>query len=525
MNKQGTLTSWLAVAVIGVGCAGWAKDAAGQTAQTEQGKPVESLRVAVIGEPPTFDAHHSTALTAQTIAWHIYEGLFTVDKNFNAVPMLAEGYSYDEASKTYVIRLRSGIKFHDGSDLDADDVLASLDRWSRKSNYGRLLAGNIKEIRKKDALTVEIELKQPSPIVQTMLSFPNQQAAIYPKEIIDKYKDAEVREHIGTGPYRLAEHLPDRHIKLVRYDGYKPLPGPPDGMAGARVAYASELLFIPTPEVSVRLDGVQTGLFDIAEQVSSDMYDTVTMSADLKPVITKPYQWSMPVFNKKAAPFNNVKARQAFVVALKMQPILEAAFASKDFYRLDPSILFKEQGQWWTTAGSDPYYDKGDVERAKTLLAESGYRGEPIRWLTTKEYDFMYKNALVAADQLKKVGFNIDLQVVDWATIVQKRGQPDAWEIFSGGTTFTPDPGIWPIFDSKWPGFWEDPKKDALVQRVNTEMDLAKRKAAWEELHAYFWEQVPVVKLGDFFLLGVTHGSVKGLQNMPFPFYWNVWKD
>ena len=516
--KIGRLTGWLVGAALAA-----SMGAAGLPAGAQQPKQGGVLNIAITGEPPTLDAHHSTAFITQSVGWHIYEGLFTLDSKYNAVPMLAESVAFDEKRNTYVIKLRANVPFHDGSILNADDVVASLGRWGRKSNYGRLMFKNVVELRKVDDLTVEIALKEPSPVVPMMLAFPNQQAAIYPKSVIEKYGDNEVRSYVGTGPFRFKEHVADRHLKLERFAKYAAASGEPDGMAGRRVAHFDELRLVPTPEVSVRLEGVQTGLYDIADQVSQDMLPMIKMYPTIEPVVTKPYWWTMAVFNKKRAPFNDPRARQAFVLGLDNKQVMGAAFASEDFYRLDPGILFQEQSQWWSKADGG-VYNKRDLERAKTLLKESGYTGQPIKWLTTREYDFMYKNALVATEQLKAVGFNIQLEVVDWATIVQQRNNPQAYDIFSGATTFTPDPGVWPCFDPAWPGFWEDSKKDELVRKLNTEMDGKKRFGVWEELQTHFWDQAPMAKFGDFFILGVKNVDVKNVAATPFPFYWNAWK-
>ena len=494
------------------------------TSSASEPKKGGVLKVAITGEPPTLDSQYSTAYLASYISWHIFEGLFTVDENYNPVPMLAKDYDFDDRNKTYTIHLREGVKFHNGKTLTSDDVIASLNRWGKLSNYGRLLYKNVKEVKKTNDYTIQIVLKKASPLVPIMLAYPNQQAAIYPKEVVEEAGLNEIKQFIGTGPFRFVEWKHDQYIKLERYHGYKPADGPANGMGGKKVAYLDEVVFIPTPEVSVRLDGVQTGQFDIAEQVSTDMYAQIKANNQIESVITKPYWWPMAVFNKKRFPFNDKKVRQAFVLALNMEPIMKAAFTSKEFYRLDPGILFQEQKQWWTDAGKE-MYNQGNVEKAKKLLQESNYKGEKIRWLTSKEYDFMYKTALVAQSQLKKVGFNIELQVVDWATIVQKRSNPEEYEIFSGATTFTPDPGIWPCFDSNWPGFWINSKKDELVANMNTEMDPTKRKEVWNELQKFYWDELPMVKFGDFFSLNVKSKNVKGLKSSAFPFYWNVWKE
>lgn len=483
-----------------------------------------TLNVAITGEPPTLDAHQSTAFITQSIGWHVYEGLFTLDANYDAVPMLAESYEFDEERNTYVIDIRADVPFHDGSTLDADDVIASLERWGTRSNYGRMMFDNVVELRKTDDLTIEIELEEASPIVPMMLAFPNQQAAIYPASVIEEHGDDEIRTFVGTGPFQFDEHVPDQHIRLTRFADYAALEGEADGMAGERVAHFDELMLIPTPEVSVRLEGVQTGLYDITDQVSQDMAPMIDMYPNVEALITKPYWWTMGVFNKSRAPFDDQRVRQAFVLGVDNEQIMSAAFASEDYYRLDPGILFQEQANWWSDADNG-MYGANDIERARALLEESDYDGETLKWLTTREYDFMYRNALVAVDQLQEIGFNIEIDVVDWATIVQQRNDPEAYHIFSGATTFTPDPGVWPVFDSEWPGFWEDSQKDEILQRLNTEMDAEARYEIWEELQAHFWDYAPLAKFGDFFILGVKSAEVQNFQATPFPFYWNVWKD
>jgi peptide/nickel transport system substrate-binding protein len=116
------------------------------------------------------------------------------------------------------------------------------------------------------------------------------------------------------------------------------------------------------------------------------------------------------VLNHKQGLMTNKKPRQAFLAALDMDPIMAAGFGHKEFYRLDGSIYFQEQ-PWHSTAALASYNQK-DKGKARRLLQEAGYKGEPVRWVTTQEYEWMYKNALVAKQQLEDAGFKIDLQVV-----------------------------------------------------------------------------------------------------------------
>lgn len=481
----------------------------------------EKLTVALAGSPSTLDPHRTSAFITQQVAWHFYEGLWTIDSEYKAQPMLAKSGELDPETNIFTINLRENVVFHDGSKLDSKDVVASLKRWRDAASYGGLFSEIVKEIKAPSEFVVELKVTQPSPVIEQLLAFPNQQAAIMPSELIEQAGDSGIEKPIGTGPYKFDERVLGQYTKLARFEDYVPREEAPDGLAGKREAKVETLEFRPMSEVSVRRDAVITGQVDVAQSLAPDMLAGLESAADAAPMLVKPYWWSMAVFDKTEAPFNDVKARRAFMSALDMKPIMQAAFGSEDFYRLQPGILQPEQKQWASDAGSD-IYNQQDVDEARQLLEESGYDGEELTWVTTREYPYMYTNATVAQQQLEKVGFNIKLEVVDYATIVTRRSQPEQYAIFSGATTFTADPGIWPIWDETWPGFWEDDQKDELVQSLNTAMDVEERQAVWDELQGYFYEQVPMVKFGDLFDLSAKGTNVEGLEGSPFPAFWGV---
>ncbi len=121
-----------------------------------------------------------------------------------------------------------------------------------------------------------IHLKEPSGSLLYGLGSPNNGAAIYPKEVMAAAGEGQIKEFIGTGPYRFVEHKPDRHIKVARFKEYSARTDAPDGgYGGKRTAYADEILFIPVPDEAVRLAGVETGEYHFAQQIKADQYDRV----------------------------------------------------------------------------------------------------------------------------------------------------------------------------------------------------------------------------------------------------------
>lgn len=497
-----------------------ATEAVGEGAAAE----AQEMKVAVIGEPATLDVHMTSAFITQEIGYHILEGLYTIDADYKTVPMLAEDTVVSEDNMHYTIKLRHGVLFHNGKELTSEDVAASLNRWVEKTSYGAILGKILDKIEATDQYTVDIYLTQPSVVVTTLLAFPNQQGGIYPKESIEAAGEKGIQEKdiIGTGPYKFAEHKPDQYVKLAKFDDYCARGEEPSGHSGKKTAYFKQLTFVPVSEDAVRKDGVTTGEYQFGEQISTDMYELVKADQSSEPVVIKPWWWPMMVLNKKEGIFTDVKARQALLTCLNMEECMKAAFGNELFYRIDCSAMFEEQPMY--SEGGKASYNQNNTEKAKQLLAESGYKGEPVIWYTTKDYPYMYKIAVVASKQMEAAGFKVDLQVVDWATITQKRSDPSAYQIFSGATTFTPDPGVLPHLDGSWPGWWENAEKDKMIVELNAEADPGKRQKIWDEFQeTWIYGDVPFIKMGDYFLLSTRSKKLKNFDEGPFTFFWNCY--
>jgi peptide/nickel transport system substrate-binding protein len=147
-----------------------------------------------------------------------------------------------------------------------------------------------------------------------------------------------------------------------------------------------------------------------------------------------------------------------------------------------------------------------------------------VRWVTTKEYEFMYKNALVAKQQMEEVGFAVDLQVVDWATLNSRTQKPELWDVFSTGLVFSADPANHIALRCSWNGWWCHEEKEQLLAELQRESDVKKRKALVDRIQAIFYEDVGRVKLGDYFTLDVARRELRGdFRTAPRLYFWNSW--
>ncbi len=488
----------------------------------EQPRTGGVLKAAMIGEPPSLDLHWTTAVITQQITWHVYESLFTYDKNYSPIPMLADSYTVADGGRRYTIKLRQGVKFHNGKAMTSADVVPSLKRWGKMATPGKAVFKLVEAVEARGPYEVVIHMKEPSAALLDGLARPNNAAAIYPKEVIDAAGDAQVKEFIGTGPYRFVEHKPDRHIKLARFKDYVARPEAPNGFGGKRTAYLDEVLFIPVPDVTIRLAGVETGEYHFGQQIKQDQYDRIRTMRDVYAHVIKPSGWSTAVLNHKQGLMTDKRLRQALQAALDMEPIMAAGFGHKDFYRLDPGLMYPEQPQWHSKVSADLYNQKNKA-KAQKLLKDAGYAGQPVRWVTTKEYEWMYKNALVAKQQLEETGFKIDFQVVDWATLVQRRNKPELWDVFSTGFTFGPEPALITSVQCNWPGWWCLEEKERSLETLAKETDPKKRRAQLERVQQLFYEDVGRIKFGDYFSLDVVRKDVRDFPPVPWLAFWNVW--
>ncbi|MER3398008.1 MAG: ABC transporter substrate-binding protein [Chloroflexota bacterium] len=477
------------------------------------------LKVAIIGEPPALDPGFTTATITQNTMWHVFEPLLTRDSKFTPIPHLAEKYEVNSDGTKFTFHLRKGVLFHNEKEFTAEDAVASLKRWGQVAGRGRQVLARVETIQENDRYTFTINFKQPTGLLPEFLA--EVEAMMLPKEVAERVGKDRLPDEliIGTGPYKLVEHVVDRYIRLQRFEKYAAREEPPNGYGGKRVAYFDEIRFIPVPEDSVRADGVGTGEYHFAESLQPDQYPNLQANPNVVPLIVKPYYQYGPHFNKKQGLFTDVRMRRAVLLSVNLEQIMTAGFGRKEFFRLGPEIAAPETA-FYTDVGKE-VYNKPDPERAKQLMREAGYDGRPIRWLSTKEYFYNYNMALSFKDQLEKVGFKVDLQVMDWATLVRRRSDPNEYDVFITGHPTYVHPIRQVYLDGTWPGWWTNPKKDEIVSRMMAETDLEKQKQLVRELQQVQWEDVPWIKCGEAFTLRAIRKEIVNYQNPTDWFFWN----
>ncbi len=486
-------------------------------AQTQGGV----VDVAIIGEPPTLDPMMSTADVVSIVTQHFFETLYTFDENWRVVPLLAADMpTVSDDGLTYTIALRDGITFHDGSTMDAGDVVASLNRWQEVATRGRGLADQIASVEAPDDSTVVITLTESYAPLLSLLAFSNSAAAIMPEEVLG---GDEVSDIVGTGPYRLEEHRPDQYIQVVRFDDYVSRDEPSSAGSGHRAQYLDEIRFIPVPDSSTRVEGIVAGQYHYADGLPTESFERLGDSEGVEPILLAPFGWPVFAFNLKDGLNTDQTVRQAVQAALAPEDMLLAAFGDENFFVVD-AAMFPESYVWHNEEGAD-LYNQADPERAAALLQEAGYDGTPLRILTSHQYEFHFRMAEVAKIYLEAAGFNVDLDVVDWATLTERRDNPELWDIFITHSPFLPEPALTSMYSSTSRVGWIDEEKDAIFDEFVSETDPDRRVELFADLQRLVYEQVPFYKVGGFNALMAQSSDLHGITPTPWPYFWNAYLD
>jgi peptide/nickel transport system substrate-binding protein len=486
------------------------------------------LKVGTIGEAPHLDEHQSTAEIIAVIGYCAYEGLFTYDPTYQAIPELVETHTVSDDGLTHTMALRQGVTFHNGEPLTAADAIASVQRWGRISGVGKNLMAKVTELAEVDEHTLEFRLSQPYGTILIALAHNTQACTIHPKSVLDAAGDDPITDstmYIGTGPYKLVEWQRDAVMRFERYDAFQPAGDTTNGYGGKKYQYLDAIEFIPVPDESARVAGLQAGDYHLALDVGNDQYEVLKDYPGVIAEILTPTNWDVFFLNWKSPMMGNLAMRQAVQAAFDHKAMLQSGRGGDEFIRLDPGIMM-QQTAWYTTAGEEGY-NINDPELAKAKLAEAGYAGEPLRFLTTQEYSYMYGEAIVAKQQLEAIGITVDLKVSDWATVLENRAKPEMWEMFGTGHGFVPDPTQISYVGQMniYPGWWSSETSLALAADLASESDFDTRKAIFEKIQTAHYTEIPAIKIGDSSNVSFRSDQVGGWDGQfeRGVKYWNLW--
>jgi peptide/nickel transport system substrate-binding protein len=498
-----------------------------------------TLNVAASADLVTVDPTGPASTNVYTHGFLVYDTLFAPDENLQIRPQMVGDEAVSPDRLHYTLTLRPGLTFHDGSQVTTRDVIASLQRWMSLDIVGRTMANDVQAMTAADDRTFTIVLKRPFPIEQALANSGSGLPVILREQEASAGPFSRGTPVIGSGPFRFDADawLPGDKAVYTRFAGYVPRNEPPSGLAGGKVAKLDRIVFHVIPDAATKSGALQTGEIDFIDQLPFDQAEVLANRPDITvSTLTKIYN---PFFMRPNAlypPFDNVKARQALALAVNQQDYMAVAFVRPEWGQpcLSYFVCGSPNG---TTAGSDMFAHP-DLARARALLKESGYQGEPVVLLSSHETLFVGMATDLAVQNLRQIGLNVDQVESDWATFMARRNskkQPAAggWNLFltsvSGSGTYSPLSNS--IADTtcggkNFAGWACDEAAAQLRDAYIHEPDANNRNQLLDQLSKRLWEVIPTVILGQRAQLYAWRNNVSGFVHSPslVPVFWNVEK-
>jgi peptide/nickel transport system substrate-binding protein len=519
-KKFGIVLLFFVLTVALIGCNNDSKEGSKDNEGASEGSKnyKDEINIAVTAQPPTLDSVMTVSQVSLDIAGNVFETLYTLNKDYEPTPMLAQSVDISEDGKTYTFTLREGIKFHNGKEMTSEDVVASMNRWLEKSSRAKTLLANAK-FEVEGPSKVKLSLESASSDVLIVMASQSNFPAIMPKEIIESAPAEGVTEYIGTGPFKFEEWKQDQYIHLVKYEEYKPVEEAPSGFAGKKEAFVNEVFYHFVTDHSTRIAGIQTGEYDIADSIPTESYEQLSATDNVK-VHTFVGGTLTLFFNTNEGVLADSKMRKAVNTALNMDEIMMASFVNEDLYTLAPGYMNPNAVQWASDAGKG-VYNQADLDKAKTLLKEAGYNGEEITLLTTGDYAEMNTATTVVQEQLRQLGMNVKIDTYDFPAFLETKNDLSKWDIFitSNGYQLTP-PQLLAV-NPDWAGL-NDPKVKELLTAIRQAPTENESKAKWDELQGYLYEYLSSTAIGQYKSILATTDKLEGFEVFEAPIIWNT---
>ncbi len=481
------------------------------------------------------DPIFTTATVTGGHGYTIFDTLYGVDADLRPRPQMAEGHEVLDNGRTWRIRLREGLRFHDGAPVRAADCIASIRRWCAREPFGQLLARVAEEWRAIDDRNFEIRLKRPFPLLLDALSKPDASTPfIMPERLARTDANRAVTEMIGSGPYRFVagEYNSGSRVVYEKFDGYVPRSGPAVWTSGGKVAHFRRIEWHVLPDPATAAAALQNGEVDWWERPHPDLQRLLARSRDIRREATDPKgRLAVMRMNHLHPPFDDVRIRRAVMYSVVQEDYMRAS-------RGDDTAD-------WTTCRSlwprhTPYYHDagealmpGSLDRARAALREAGYANQKVVVINPTDFPDIGPLGQVTADTLRRLNVNVELAESDWGTVVQRRTSREpvergGWSILhtTGGATAWANPASSFLVrgqgNAGWFGWWNNPRAEELAEAWLYAEDEARQRSLAAELGRLALEQVAFVPLGQFVIRTAYRSNLTGMLQGSSPYPWNL---
>ncbi|MTJ04777.1 MAG: ABC transporter substrate-binding protein [Sediminimonas qiaohouensis] len=480
----------------------------------------------------------TTAHITRDHGYMIYDVLTAVDENFVPQPQMAD-WEISEDGLTYTFTLRDGLMFHDGAPVTGADVVASLNRWGERDSGGQMIFDVTASLEAPDDGTVVWTLTKPFPPLMDVIS--KQSAVppfIMPARVAATSPDETITEYVGSGPFVFneAEYEPGVNVTYDKFDDYVPRDEAASWMAGGKVVNVDRVVWTTMPDSLTAINALGAGEIDYIEQVQIDLIPILENNPDV--MVEKRDKLGYVTIgrpNHLLPPFDNKLVRQAAMAALDQEAMLATMQGDPAYYNVCGAI-FGCSTPLGDESGSDTVTGGADIEKAKALLEEAGYDGTPIVLMAPTDVTSLINQPVVAAQALREAGFEVDMQSMDWQSVVQRRAQQNpvtdgGWNMFFTNWMVPEisDPLINVMVngrgDDAWFGWPTDPEIEELRSDFVAAEDAAAQKEIAVQIQEHVMDNVNYIMMGEYLIPQARRTTIQNMIPSPVPVFWNVTKE
>jgi peptide/nickel transport system substrate-binding protein len=470
-----------------------------------------TLRFIPHADLASLDPIWTTADIARNHGNMVYDQLYGFDAAFVAHLQMLAGHTIEDDGTTWVLTLRDGLKFHDNSPVLARDCAASIKRWGVRDAYGSALLARVNDIATPSDKVIRIRLKKPFALLPEALAQPN--CVIMPERVAQTDPNTQITDPTGSGPFRFVadERVPGSRSVYARFDRYFPRPdGEVSFLAGPRIVHVDRAVWTYQPDFATSAAALANGEFDWWENPPIDLVGMLRKNPTLT-VEVKNKMGSIGCirFNHLFPPFNNVAIRRLVLACVNQETFMQAVAGAEPELSSVNVGLFTPGMPMATTAGVEALTARTDFDAVKRELYAAGYNGEKIVMMGPTTVFSTHAESLVTDDLLRRMGFNVDYQALEWGTVVQRRASKEppergGWHIFITNLTslnnvFMPAQIAIRSGANAWFGWPDAPKLGALREDWLNAATREEQKRLAVEIQLQFFRDVTYVPLGQFY--------------------------
>jgi len=465
-------------------------------------KTKENLVVALGADASTLDANGKNDSSSISVRRQIFETLLTYNEKMELEPLLAESYRW-EGDKTIIFKIRKNVLFHNGETLKASDVKYTMERAAKlKYASNQLSVVDLDACAVLDEYTYKMVLKMPFAPMLANVTVPS--LSIVHEKTVKSLNDDMTDKPVGTGPYKFSMWNRGDRIELVKFDKYWGKP-----------AAIPKVIYRIITETTSRAIEVETGGVDIAYDISPIDYKNLKTNQNVKVLVNMGLRTDYVGFNCSKAPFNDVRVRQAISHALDKKAIVDAVYMGTN----QPGKGMIAPTVWGYS--NDIKLLEYNPAKAKELLAQAGFPNGMKTTIWTNDTQVRIDIAEIMQNQLKKVGVEAKIQVVEWGTYL-KMIEDKSLDIYILGISAPTGDGdaLYNQFysESHFSGntaHFKDKVVDELLQISREKTDRAERLAALRKVHQDVVTKAPWAPIAHVEYITATRTNVEGFANHP----------